>query len=140
MKEIGEVVRKEGSKAVIRFHGSSHCATCKVGCPSKGKERFIEVVDSAGVKVGDLVEVEFSEKKLLLGAFLSYIFPLIFFFAGYFAGSLVLSALKLKAEAIAVASSFAFMFFGYFLIKKAFDVGLLKSSEFEPKLVRKIGA
>lgn len=137
MKEIGIVVRKSGNRATIKFYENPHCSGCKAGCLAKGKERLIDVTDEIGVNIGDTVEVEMEEKYLLQGAFISYIVPLIFFFIGYLIGSMIKNLLNFKTESIPIALSFVFLFLSYLSLKFLFDAGILKSSKFEPKLLRK---
>ncbi|MCX7831633.1 MAG: SoxR reducing system RseC family protein [Actinobacteria bacterium] len=137
MKEIGIVVQKSGNRATIKFYENPHCSGCKAGCSAKGKERLIDVDDELGVKVGDTVEVEMEERYLLQGAFLSYMVPLISFFVGYLFGSVINNLFNLKGESLPIALSFTFLFLSYLIIKFLFDKGLLKSSKFEPKLLRK---
>lgn len=138
MREVGEVVEKKGSNAVVRFKGTSHCAGCKMGCSSKGKNRYLELADEIGVEPGDIVEVEFEEKRFIKGAFLSYVFPLIFFIAGYASGYLVSRAIGCASEVLPVAFSFLFLGLSYLFIKFLFGAGILESSYFEPRIVRKL--
>jgi len=137
MKEVGKVVEKHNGKAIVRFSASSACAGCKMGCSARGKERIIEVVDPLNVNVGDTVEVEFEEKKLLWGAFLSYLLPVLFFLAGYLAGSLLGKTAGVKGEGLAILTSFLAFALSFVLIKFGFDRGLLKSSDFIPVIVKR---
>lgn len=138
MREVGEVVEKRGNTAVVRFEGTSHCAGCKMSCSTRGKNRYLELADSLGVAPGDFVEVEFEEKRFVKGAFLSYVFPLLFFIVGYAVGHLISKAAGLTSELLSVALSFVFLGLSYLLLKILFSSGILKASYFEPRMVRKL--
>lgn len=139
MKEIGQVIEKKRNTVLVRFGENSHCASCKVGCAAKNNDRIIEIISDLDVRPGDRVEVEFQEKKFLFGAFLSYLFPLLFFLVGYLAGTIISELMSLKTEALSVVLSFAFLAFSYLLLRKAFASGWIKQSTFEPKIVKTMG-
>lgn len=137
MKEIGTVVEKHKDKAVVRFAASPACSGCKMGCAARGKDRIIEAYDPVNVNVGDTVEVEFEERKLLWGAFLSYLLPVLFFLAGYAGGSLLGSTAGIKGEGPAILGSFLFLVLSFVLLKLGFDRGFLKTADFIPVIVKR---
>ena len=65
---------------------SGDCHRCG-GCGAVRETLFVLAEDPIGVSVGDQVVVETSTGTVLKAAVLVYLLPVIFFFAGYFAGA-----------------------------------------------------
>lgn len=86
MREIGVVESISGSIAVVSVKRSTACgeacATCAAKCNLKGNK--IKAGNAVGASCGDLVEIEMKTETVLKSAFMVYILPLLFFFAGYF--------------------------------------------------------
>jgi positive regulator of sigma E activity len=137
MRELGTVIEKENGKAIIKFSATPACSGCKMGCSAMGKERTIEAIDPLGVKVGETVEVEFEERKLLFGAFLAYLLPVFFFFVGYLFGIFLGKAVGVAGEGPAIISSFVFFGLSFLLLKLGFERGILKTSDFVPVIIRR---
>jgi positive regulator of sigma E activity len=137
MRETGTVVQVKKNMAIVRFKHSPACSGCAMGCAAKGKERIIEAYDRVGVKPGERVEVEFEERKALLGSALTYIVPLFFFIAGYAAGSLLTSFFKIKSEGPAILSAFLFLSLSYLFIRWLMKKSIIKEETFIPVIIRK---
>ena len=65
---------------------SGECHRCG-GCGALRETLFVRAEDPIGVSVWDQVVVETATSEVLKAAFLVYLLPVIFFFAGYFAGA-----------------------------------------------------
>ncbi|HEQ72415.1 MAG TPA: hypothetical protein ENN69_07990 [Spirochaetia bacterium] len=98
MREIGHIIRIENEKISLVVETSADCASCGVpqgngvthGCTSctmfaSKKKRTLSAVNRRGLSlaVGDRIVVALAPGKAILQAFLFFIFPLLFFLAGY---------------------------------------------------------
>lgn len=137
MKEIGTVIEVNENKAVVKFNQSPACSGCTMSCAAKGKERIVEAFDRVGVKPGERVEVEFEERKALIGSALIYVVPLLFFIVGYTIGSLLASFFNLKSEGLAILSAFIFLAISYAFIGGLTKRSVIKEESFIPIIVRK---
>ena len=84
----GIVVADEGENIKIKIRRSSACGESCASCGICGSnDLIISVPNSDGLNVGDIVDIEITDNKILKYAFLIYIVPLVFLLAGYFSGS-----------------------------------------------------
>lgn len=85
MEKTGIVTKIENEIAVVNVvRGSAcgeNCAMCKGNCSPTSQR--VKADNKIGAKVGDVVTVEMSEKKVLAAAFFVYILPLILAVTGY---------------------------------------------------------
>lgn len=84
MTSSGLVIDIKDNKALIRFIRESacggNCASCG-GCGAKPLDVWIN--NTLSVSVGEKVEIETESSKILLSAFITYIFPLLVFLSCY---------------------------------------------------------
>ena len=88
MTKLGFVREIKGNMAYVRFLRESacggNCSSCG-GCGTKPFDKWME--NTLELNVGDKVEVETDNNKILLSAFMVYIFPLLLFFISAFSVS-----------------------------------------------------
>ena len=79
---------KDGTAEVLRIRESACSGDChKCGGCSKGQEMLLTAENPIGAKPGELVTVSSETGKVLKGAAVLYVLPLILFFTGYFLGA-----------------------------------------------------
>lgn len=84
MKESGKVLRKiDGGLAEVEVLAGSSCAACGICSFARSGIRSMEVKNDIGASVGDAVEIEVPEGKVILSSLMIFIFPVFAFFAGY---------------------------------------------------------
>ncbi len=84
--EVGWVKAIEGGYAVIRLRAGAQCGRCgaKMVCAAgKGLDRELKIPNQLYARVGDQVEISYSESSRILQAFLLFILPIFFLLAGY---------------------------------------------------------
>lgn len=96
MKQTGIVVGIEGDKAKIRMQRHTACGDCGACQVSKSQLNVIlEAENNVGAKTGDFVEVDMETVDFLSAVVIIYLFPLISFIVGIFAGYYGLLAIGL---------------------------------------------
>ena len=89
MRKSGVVIKTEEGRASVMLLRASGCGgNCKSCASCEQQEHFVELENSVGAKVGDLVEVIANSGSVLRLTLLMYIVPLIFFLAGTIGGYL----------------------------------------------------
>lgn len=88
MRQTGEVVRKEGSRAWVKVTGpGAGCGSCsgciKLSDDQSSGDKVVEVQDLAGTAVGERVVLESSNHLLLRAVALLYGVPLAGLILGY---------------------------------------------------------
>jgi sigma-E factor negative regulatory protein RseC len=84
MKESGKVLRKiDAGLAEVEVRAGSACASCGLCGYARPGIRSMEVKNEIGASVGDMVEIEVPESKVILSSLMIFIFPIFAFFAGY---------------------------------------------------------
>ncbi|MEO0130276.1 MAG: SoxR reducing system RseC family protein [candidate division WOR-3 bacterium] len=125
IKEIKE------NRAVVKVSVNPKCLGCnqKGGCGlfAKKEERELEVYNPIGAKIGDLVMIDYPEKRNLLFLFL-FGLPILGILLGSYFGFVIF-----KKEGYALLFSFLFLFIGLFLLK-VFQSPLLKKERYLPKI------
>lgn len=87
--EKGRVIKINGGEAAIRLETNSKCSHCgaKAICSVDGGEaREIVIPNTLFAEIGDQVEISYRESSRIFSAFLVFIVPLLFLFAGYVFG------------------------------------------------------
>ncbi|MBT9175921.1 MAG: hypothetical protein DDT20_00223 [Firmicutes bacterium] len=84
MRQVGEVMAVYGSTATVKVRKHSACAECRHKCVMghETKEVAVTADNRAQAEVGDTVSLELSDRQVLQAAFLIYIVPVLFLFAG----------------------------------------------------------
>lgn len=120
MIEIGQVIKAQKKKALVRLKRTSRCGECQACKTSEnsGKEMFAEAVNTMGAKVGDWVKISVEPKYLLQVGLAVYLLPLGGFLLGILGGFLLATALGFRflAEGVSFFSGLFFMVLsGFFL-------------------------
>ena len=102
-----------------------NCASCGL---CSNKTILVSAVNDVGAAVGDTVEIDMADRKVLGAAFLVYIVPLIVLIAGYCAAYAVF-----KSELFAVVAGLLLMAFT-FLVIRYIDKSL--KEKYTPHIVR----
>ncbi|OGC11607.1 hypothetical protein A3K48_03790 [candidate division WOR-1 bacterium RIFOXYA12_FULL_52_29] len=88
MIEIGKVTKIDGELAEIIFQRNPACGSC-TACKAMADGKMIATVfNQAGGKIGEEVEVEFSDRSFARAALVVFGLPLFLFFLGYYLGQL----------------------------------------------------
>jgi len=86
MKQIGKVISINNSVATVQIKRATacgeKCSSCK-GCSTINTTAIVN--NQIGAKVGETVNFELDDNKILLAAFVVYIVPLFTFIFGYVA-------------------------------------------------------
>ena len=116
MTKLGFIREVKGNMAYVRFLRESacggNCSSCG-GCASKPFDKWIE--NTLSLSVGDKVEVETENKKILFLAFMVYILPLSLFFISALAFSYFYN------ETIGTILGVAVFFLSFIITKKYGD-------------------
>ncbi|UCG92393.1 MAG: SoxR reducing system RseC family protein [candidate division WOR-3 bacterium] len=88
MIEKGRVIELQGVDARVSVEPSDackHCSACHLCYPS-GKSRVIEVENSIGAHIGDVVHIEISDKVGFFALFLVFVLPVLLGLSGLLIG------------------------------------------------------
>ncbi len=116
MKEIGQVIEKNGRMLKVKFSSSEACHNCGL-CKINEEDLVLNVIDECNAKIGDFVMVEVEKKDFYQVTFLIYLFPLISFILGVLIGYLIGERYKLDTQLIGFSIGLVFTAFSYPLIK-----------------------
>lgn len=117
MRESGQVISVNNSSVIIKVVKSDHCKGC-TACNmfDDGHAREIVLHNDFSAKIGDLVEIEISPKKVVGHSFLIFIFPLLFMISGYVVGAAFSIKLKMDAEPCGIFAAIVFLILSFFII------------------------
>ncbi len=133
MRERGTVIELRGEKAVVESGRKGACKSCdhKHFCFVQGTDKIrIEAVNETSADIGDAVLYETHPSNYVLSAFLLYIFPLIFLFAGYFVSFAIF-----HVELLGIVGSFLFGASSFFFIR-LLENHLSKGRAFSPVIIK----
>ena len=94
MRQFGQIVELRGDQAQVKVVQHSACANChqKCGLAHEMKDIYVEAKNIIHAKPGDNVTLELQDTDVLTAAFLVYVVPLVFLFAGAIYGSQTLGS------------------------------------------------
>lgn len=130
MVKTGRIVEIKDKKVKIKIDNCSSCKECNICSSHKSKDSFAVFETNQIFLTGDYVSFEISDRDLIKFSILIYIFPLIFFFVGFF-----LSSVLFKNEALNILLSFLFLFISFFIL---FIFDFYKGKKFSPKNIHKL--
>ncbi len=146
ISEKARVVRVERDKAIIAKETSAACEGCHLSgsCMSSGDvrcDKTFVVLNKAGAKAGDRVEIGLSSPEFFISVFLIYLLPLVLLFVGFVVGSHVTPALSrgigIHMDKTVVAAVFGLIFLtGSFALLYSFNRWCKKRGLFLPKIIR----
>lgn len=128
--------------AWVKTLQSSACQACasRKNCSTaeRGQEREVEVINGAGAKVGDIIQIYMDTAALLKAAFLLYIFPIICMMIGGAAGHAVSNILGLSSSLLSVCLAIIF-FIAAMVLVRIHAGRMALTIEYRPKIKRIIG-
>lgn len=139
MKQLAEVVKINGDKALVKINRQSACQNCHRECLLAGnehemKEIEVEVDNPIGASTGETVYLEMGEGHLVIASLLVYVVPILGLIGGYFIGAWMgLRFLNLTENSAGISGSFI-LFFLVFLIIRLFDVKIKSNKGFHPRI------
>lgn len=87
MRELGEILRIDGSRGIVKLNPQGGCPSCALNgfCHATGTgDRELSLpLHGKTYKPGDFVEIETSPNSLLAAAFTVFILPLVLSVGGY---------------------------------------------------------
>ena len=126
MIRTGEVIQAEGETLSVCFSRLQSCENC--GMCGSGKDSVLVLTGKA--KVGDMVEVEMPDAKVLKASIVTYLIPLIGLVIGLVTGSLLYPANDVTILIFGIIG------FGLSMaVVKAIDRRLGQDSRWQPRIV-----
>ncbi|MGB9768198.1 SoxR reducing system RseC family protein [Dictyoglomus turgidum] len=119
MKEIGQVIEKNGRILKVKFSSSEACHSCGL-CKINEEDLVLDVIDECNAKIGDFVMVEVEKKDFYQVTFLIYLFPLISFILGVLIGYLIGERYRLDTQLLGLSIGLVFTVLSYPLIKSIY--------------------
>ncbi|MGB9788506.1 MAG: SoxR reducing system RseC family protein [Dictyoglomus turgidum] len=119
MKEIGQVIEKNGRILKVKFSLSEACHSCGL-CKINEEDLVLDVIDECNAKIGDFVMVEVEKKDFYQVTFLIYLFPLISFILGVLIGYLIGERYRLDTQLLGLSIGLVFTVLSYPLIKSIY--------------------
>ncbi|ACK42575.1 MULTISPECIES: SoxR reducing system RseC family protein [Dictyoglomus] len=119
MKEIGQVIEKNGIILKVKFSSSEACHSCGL-CKINEEDLVLDVIDECNAKIGDFVMVEVERKDFYQVTFLIYLFPLISFILGVLIGYLIGERYRLDTQLLGLSIGLVFTVLSYPLIKSIY--------------------
>ena len=87
MRELGEIIRLDDGKGVVRMDPHGGCEKCGLNgfchATGSGKRELVLSLGGKDYKRGELVEIETAPGSVITAAFLVFIFPLILSITAY---------------------------------------------------------
>ena len=135
MREVGEVVRIEGDKAVVRIRRSSACQRCGAcGLGSSSDEMLVTLPNSLNAKPGDMVELTLESVHLLKASAITYLIPLAALILGVIVGYILGGYLAMDRQLAGAVLGLAFTALAFMLIR-AMDPIFKRSNSFTPSMI-----
>lgn len=132
MEETGKVVKINKNRATVLIELPQSCDSCEFAkfCRIDKKGREIVCRNEKGAKVGDLVQIDTSNKNVFKAIFLNFVLPLFFLSGGILAGK------KIWQTDLAGFMSGMFLMALYFSLFLFIDKKILKSGQLLPEIVK----
>lgn len=130
MKEIGQVIEKNGKILKIKFSSSEACHSCGL-CKVEGDNLTLNAIDECNANLGDFVVVEVERKDFFQATFLIYFFPLIAFILGVILGYLTGERYNFDTQLLGFIIGLLFTLMSYPLIRLIYK-RLSKKQKFIP--------
>jgi sigma-E factor negative regulatory protein RseC len=127
MLRTGRVVQAEGETLKVCFSRMDACESCGM-CDAGRQETVVKLQGKA--RIGDIVEVEMPDARVLKTSIITYVIPLAMLIAGLWIGSV----LWREQEFCVVLSGIAGLLLGYFCLKKI-DRHLGQQKAWQPRII-----
>ncbi|HHY47945.1 MAG TPA: SoxR reducing system RseC family protein [Firmicutes bacterium] len=118
MQELGRIVKTEGNLAYVEVERRTACGRCQLCEIGRHGAAVIAAENPIGAAPGSRVMVEMETRNVLLAAFVAYMIPLFFMFAGFFVGSGLAPVIGLRhaSQVVAGASGLIFLAGSYAIV------------------------
>lgn len=127
MIRVGTVVQAQGENLQVCFNRLEACDSCGM-CDAGKRDTVVTLQGKA--QVGDTVEVEMPDAKVLKTSAMAYLIPLVGLIAGLWLGSLLFADKELQVLGIGVIGLAAGL-----LLVKLLDITLGKKAAWQPKII-----
>lgn len=131
-QEQGIVLETDGQRAKVKVGRHEECGSC--GACGGAQNVVIEATNSLGAEAGQRVRFEFREEKVLTGAFVVFILPLIFGGIGAVIGHLVAPLLDANGSLPYLLGALVFFLIALGVVKK-FDQRAAKDQAAKPVII-----
>jgi sigma-E factor negative regulatory protein RseC len=115
------------------------CAACssRNNCSTagSGKNRKVEVLNPAGAKVGDRVQISIKTSALLKAIFLLYLFPILCMLCGGLAGQIVSRTIGTNESITSMIAAFG-CFIAAMAVVRIRGGRMALRSDYQPKIIR----
>ncbi len=130
--EEGKVVDIKDDKVIVRLPYSKNCEKCNLCKKVSDSLMEVEAYTRRGIEPGNVVKLFIPPRVIVVSAFMLYIFPLIFFIAGYYLGKYINASVFSGSKGELFPALFAFLFlFSSFVIVHFFDRAKRKDKNFK---------
>ena len=132
MEETGKVIKTDGFLATVFMENIQSCDSCEFAkfCRIDKKGREIICRNDKGAKVGDIVQIDTSNKNVFKAMVLNFVLPLFFLICGVAAGK------KFLQTDLAGFMLGMFLMVLYFILFLFIDKKILKSGQLLPEIVK----
>lgn len=131
-EEYGRVVALDGAVATVRVGRHAECSSC--GACGGARQAVVEAENAAGAAIGDAVRFEFREQSVILGAFMVFVWPLIFAAFGGALGFLAAPSIDASVDSSATGGAVLFFLLSLVVVKK-FDKKAGRDAAARPRIV-----
>jgi positive regulator of sigma E activity len=132
MEIIGRVIKVDGALATVLIENSQSCDSCEFSkfCRIDKKGREIVCRNEKGAAVGDIVQIETSNKNIFKAIVLNFVLPLFFLTGGVLAGKKLWQT-DLAGFMLGMSLTVLYFFLFLFIDKK-----ILKSGQLLPEIIK----
>ena len=123
----GKVIALQGEIAVVHFVRSDACGHCNACFHLGSNEADIELVNTAGAKVGDIVSIELKGRSMVRASLITYGLPLVGLLIGVLIGTQ-------WGDLYGVAGGLLLCGGTYFILR-GLEPYFAKKAEFKPRIV-----
>jgi len=138
-EQYGRVVEVRGKTVDVQVLQAEACAHCQLCNTGKTRLHVLEMSNTAGAELGDIVLLESPARELMLASFVAWLVPLFAILAGiaggYFVGGILWPE---NRDIVAAIAGLAMLPPGFAMVKRAgrlFGTGKMLS----PTMVRVVG-
>jgi sigma-E factor negative regulatory protein RseC len=128
--------------AWVKTTRSSACESCasrdQCNPGGDGKAHEVEAINSAGARVGDLIQLSIRTSTMLKALFLLYLFPILCMLAGGITGDWVAPRFNANPSVVATVAAFA-CFAVALMIVRICGQRMGRSEDYRPKIIRILG-
>jgi len=132
MEETGKVIKTNKNRATVLIEPPQSCDSCEFAkfCRIDKKGREIVCRNEKGAAVGDIVQIETSNKNIFKAIVLNFVLPLFFLTGGVLAGKKLWQT-DLAGFMLGMSLTVLYFFLFLFIDKK-----ILKSGQLLPVIVK----